>query len=103
MSAFLPELTVRQATVIVVLVAVSFIAGYVHWAIVARVSRLRAGSRLGNRLAPYGVGGWHLGVLRRSWYPAEALSLRRWALLTYAISMGALVVAWGLMMIWVVL
>jgi hypothetical protein len=96
------QLPAWKATIVIALMAIAIIAGLVHWAILARVSRLRAGSGLADRLAPFGFGSWHIGVLHRSWYPDEALTLRRWVLLTYMISLGGVLVAGGLLMISVV-
>ncbi|SRR6266567_3302262 len=97
------QLPMWPAAIVIVLLTVAIAAGAVHWAIVARISGLRAGSGPADRLLPFGLGDWHIGVLRRSWYPDEAVSLRRWVVLTYAVGMGALIVAAGLLIIWVIL
>ena len=96
------QLPAWQATIVIVLLSIAIVAGLVHWLIVARVSRIRAGSGLADRLLPFGFGSWHIGVLRQSWYPDDALPLRRWVLLTYAIGLGGVLVAGGLLMMWVV-
>jgi hypothetical protein len=92
-----------QGVIVTALLAAAFIAGLVHWAVVAVASRRRKGSGLTDRLAPFGLGGWHIGVLRRSWYPPEALPLRRWVVLTYIVNMAALVIAAALLIAWVIL
>ena len=96
-SAF--QLGPFRAVVLGCLLALGLISGAVHWAVVARVSRLRSRS-MNERLLPYGFGVWHLGVLRRSWYPSEAKHLYLWGLASYVTAIvallgtGALLVAW---------
>lgn len=96
------QLSFSQAVTTIALLSVGVVSGLVHWVIVARVSRLRAGAGIGDRLLPFGFGDWHVGVLRRSWYPEVALPLRRWALLTYAFSVTAVFAVAVLLMVWVV-
>jgi hypothetical protein len=91
-----------QVSILVGLLSIDVVAALVHLAIVAYVSRLRPGASAWNRMAPFGFGSWHIGVLRRSWYPNEATHLRRWVLLTWVISMGSLLAVWLLIGIWVV-
>jgi hypothetical protein len=92
-----------QALVIAVLIGVMFASGLTHWTIVARASRMKAGSGIGDRILPFGFGDWHIGMLRRSWYPAGARQLYKWALAAYLVALAALVLATGLLIAWVVL
>ncbi|MGH7650647.1 MAG: hypothetical protein ACREMS_02275 [Gemmatimonadaceae bacterium] len=102
MNAFGFQLTAGQATVITTVLCSAVLVGLAHWLIVARVSRTRNGSGLADRLLPFGFGSWHIGVLRRSWYPDDALPLRRWVLITYWFSLGGVLLVAALLMIWVV-
>jgi hypothetical protein len=102
MSVLGIPLAAWQGIVIYSLLATAIIVGFIHWAIVARISRSRQGSSFPDRLLPFGFGLWHLGVLRRSWYPASALPQRRWVVLTYAVSLGCVIAAFGLLMSWAV-
>lgn len=106
MPAFLKALgsilSQRQAITLAALMVVSIVSGFLQWGIVAHVSRLRPLSDVSTRLLPFGLGSWHIGMLRRSWYPVAALPLRRWVILTYGISMACVVVAFVLIVSWVV-
>src|SRR5215204_3401350 len=97
---FLRDLAGWQASVVVSLLAVSVVAALIHWAIVAHVSRLRPGNSIWKRMPPFGLNGWHIGVLRRSWYPNQALPLRRWVVLTYVINVGSIFAVVLLMAVW---
>ena len=97
------QLPMWQGVIVTALLAAALIAGLVHWAVVAEASRRRRGSGLTDRLAPFGFGGWHIGVLRRSWYPPEALPLRRWVVFTYIVNMAVLLIAAALLIAWVIL
>ena len=77
------------------------IAGLIHWTIVSRSSRYRPDASASTRLLPFGVGSWHLGVLRRSWFPENAGAQHRWAVMTYSISVGAGMVVFLLLVNWV--
>ena len=100
MSLFELPLSKGQWIIAGVLMAIALIAGFVNFAVLAHVSRMRPGSRISNRLLPFGLGAWHIGMLRRDWYPEDALPLRRWALGSYAISMACLIILGGLMASW---
>jgi hypothetical protein len=81
---------------------ISVLAGFVHWGIVAHVSRLRSRDVF-VRLFPFGVGFWSIGMLRRSWYPDDALQLRKGALVAYGISVACGAIVFGLLVVWVIL
>jgi hypothetical protein len=92
-----------QALIIAVLLGVLFVAGFSHWMVVARASRLKDDDGGGGRLFPFGFGSWHIGMLRRSWYPAGAQQLYKWSLIAYITAMTALLLIGGLLLWWVVL
>jgi hypothetical protein len=91
-----------QAWVIGILLGLLFVAGLAHWVMVARASRLK-GEGEGGRLFPFGFASWHIGMLRRSWYPAAAQQLYKWSLIAYITAMAALLVAGALLLLWVIL
>lgn len=99
---FLDALSARQAVVVGVFVGVSVLAGFIHWGILAHVSRLRTGDVF-VRLFPFGIGFWSIAMLRRSWYPVDALPLRTRALVAYGISVVCGMVVFALLVAWVIL
>jgi hypothetical protein len=85
---------------LVVLLALTMVAGTVHQIVVARASRLRDGSDVGNRLFPYGLGAWNIGMLRRQYYTGKAAKLYRLSVRTYVTTISLLTLWWLMGVIW---
>ena len=97
LESFAVSLNAQQRTVLVVLVAASIVAGVIQGFVIRRALRDATGLR---RFAGWG---WDTRMLRRSFYPESGQHLYPAIVRLYAVSIGALLIMFLLLLRWMIL
>lgn len=91
-----------QVASLAVLWFIAIGSGAIHWLLLHKATRSRAGGVTASRPFRWGFGIWHIGMLRRSWYPDDGRIYYGRIMASYLIGLSAMVVAFGLLVRWLV-
>lgn len=95
-------LSTAQLASLAVLWSIAIVSATIHWSLLHKATRSRAGGLTSARPFRWGFGIWHIGMLRRSWYPDDGRIYYARILASYLVGLSATLAAFGLLVRWLV-
>lgn len=94
------DLSRVQMALLLVLWAIAIVASQVHWFFINKATRSRLSTGVGGRSFYWFFGLWHIGMLRRSWYPIDGRQYYGRIIASYAVGASAMLAAFVLFVLW---